>query len=152
VEEHLLGPRMENGRESDLCSQSLPASCTFQQGAGSGAEKDMVQRGPVLEDDSREFMGNGENHMEVRCRERVLISLCEPLCTLQPLTLRAMPVAARVVGNTSVSAPLFTDIDMASQGLSPTGFDRAHGLSLLRTQWMRGTVMLTVDTKDIRHL
>jgi hypothetical protein len=41
---------------------------------------------------------------------------------------------------------------MAAQGLGATSFNISHGFSLLRTQRMLGTVLLTIAAKDIRHL
>lgn len=97
MEEHFLIPGMENGRESHLCSQTLPVLCELEQRLSSGTEEHVVEDSAVLEDDWAEFLGHGENHMEVGSREDLGPHLGEPPCALDALTFGAMPVATRVV-------------------------------------------------------
>jgi hypothetical protein len=60
-------------------------------------EEDIVQRLSDLEAYCDQFMGKGEDHMEVMCGQDCVIYLSKPFGPLESLTLRAVSVAARVV-------------------------------------------------------
>src|SRR3954464_9021931 len=71
----------------------------------------------------------GEHDMEVRPRQEVGLALCEPLLRGCALALRAMPVAAAVVGDDGVRAVLAAR-DMAAERRRAATLDRRHDLEL----------------------
>jgi hypothetical protein len=78
-----------------------------------------------LQRDRRDLLGHREHHMEVLDRQQVLGPILEPLRLPRALTLRAMPVAATVVGDALVVA-VVARLDVAAELCRAAGEQRAH--------------------------
>ena len=61
----ILAPGMKHTQEADLGAEMLCVRRDLQQSGGTGAEQEVVDDLLVLESQPREFMRNGEDHMEV---------------------------------------------------------------------------------------
>src|SRR5207302_1733517 len=77
----------------------------------------------------------------------------QPLSTRQPLALRAVPVAAGIVGDAKLAAAVAL-FDMTAQRCRTTGFDGADDAALAAAQMagMGLTVSGAVAAENIRHL
>ena len=84
---------------------------------------------------------------------RARLTIGEPLGTGQTLALRAVPVAARIVGNTSVTARLAL-LDMAAERGCPAPLDGRHDAALPGGQaaGLIGPIGGAVAAEDVRHL
>ena len=76
----------------------------FEKGLGTGAKQEIVDDLLVLQDQRGQMTRKREDHMDVARREQLLAARCEPAVASPGLTLRAVPVAARVVGDGTMSA------------------------------------------------
>ncbi len=61
----ILAPSMQHTQEADLGAEMLCVRRDLQQSGGTAAEQEVVDDLLVLESQPREFMWNGEDHMEV---------------------------------------------------------------------------------------
>jgi len=90
--------------------------------------------------------------VEILHGNEVCPSVIQPLRTDQRLTLRAVPIAATIEGDTLVATGI-TLLDMAPQRRSPATLDRAHDAALTTAE--RVTVFLAVGraglTEDVRQ-
>jgi hypothetical protein len=74
------------------------------QALGRRLEQDVVDDGLVLEGDLRDWRRHGEDDVEVRHRQQIGLPVCKPRGTGQALALRAMPVAAGIIGDADLAA------------------------------------------------
>ena len=75
-----------------------------QKGLGRGLEQQTLYRRLVLVRDARNLSGQGEDHKEVLDGQQVLETRLHPVPRRGTLTLRAMPITARVAGDVLVAA------------------------------------------------
>ena len=61
----VLAPGVEHTQEADLGAEMLCVRRDLQQSGGTGAEQEVVDDLLVLESQPRQFMRNGEAHLEV---------------------------------------------------------------------------------------
>jgi hypothetical protein len=94
----VLAPGVEHGDEADLGAEMLRVGRDASQRLGRGSEQDGVDRRLVLGGNLGHRRRQGEHDVEVLNRQQFGLSGGEPLGAGLPLALRAMPVAARVVG------------------------------------------------------
>ena len=91
--------------------------------------------------------------MEVRYRQELGLPVGEPLGPRPSLALRAVAVAAGVVGDPDQTAVL-TLLGMAPERCAPAGLDRRHdpAFNPAEVSGMGLTVGVAVTAEDIRHL
>jgi hypothetical protein len=104
-----------------------------QQRVGDGFEQQVVNEALVLIGDSAQRFGQREHHVEVRDRQQIRLAGFAPAFGATGLTLRAMPVAAGVIGK-RVRVALRTVQPMAAEFRRSAAFDRRQGLELPETQ------------------
>jgi len=90
----VLSPGMEHAKESDVGSQVLWIASEFKQRSGTGAEEQIVEQPFVLEDQSAEFVRQGEDDVEVRHGQQLSRTRGQPLGARVPLALGTVPIAA----------------------------------------------------------
>jgi hypothetical protein len=90
-----------------------------------GSEQDVIDCGLVLERDAGDRLRHGEHHVEVRHIEQFRLAVRQPLGAGKTLALRAVPVAAGVVGD-ALMAAVAAALDMAAERGGTTPFDRQH--------------------------
>jgi hypothetical protein len=71
----------------------------FEKGFRTGAKQKVVDQLLVLQGQWCQLARQREDNMDVARREQLLATRCEPAVASPGLTLRAVPVAARVVGD-----------------------------------------------------
>jgi hypothetical protein len=89
--------------------------------------------------------------VEIGNRQQFGLPFRQPLFSRRPLTLRAMPIAARVVGDAR-GATIVAGFDMAAERRRSARRDRAHD-ALLGPSHMSDVIAkigLAVATQDIR--
>src|ERR1700738_5376526 len=92
----------------------LGIGCNGEHGLGLGFEQQVVDHGLVLIGDIRDPSRQREYYVIVRDRQQLGLALSQPFPRRRALALRAMPVAAGVVGDDGVRALLAT-LDVAAE-------------------------------------
>jgi len=118
----VLSPGMEHAKKPDLCSQMLRVAGEFEQRLCAGPEEQIVKQPLVLQSESREFVRQGEDDVEVRNWQQLSRPRSHPSGTCVPLASWAVPVPARVVRDGLMTAARAL-ITMAAQGRSATSND-----------------------------
>jgi hypothetical protein len=95
----------------------------------------------------------GEDDMEVGNRQQFGLAVGQPLLGSDGLALRAVPVAAGVVGDAQVRAVLAA-FDMTAQRRRSAALDRRYDLELAEADMagMGGTPSRPEVAEDVRHL
>ena len=101
-------PGVEHGGEADARAQMLGVGGDGGQRLGGGPEQEVVDGGLVLERDRADRRRQGEDDMIGGDRQEFGLALGEPLPRRRALTLRAVAVAAGIVGDAFVRAVLAT--------------------------------------------
>ena len=96
---------------------------------GGRSEQQVVEGGLVVERDGADRRREGEDDVIVRDRQELGLALRQPLARRRALTLRAVAVAAGVVGDAFVRAVL-TALDVTAKRGGAAGLDRRHRLQL----------------------
>ncbi len=126
----VLPPGVQHGEEADLGPEVLGIGGDLSQGGGGGLEQEAVDHPRVLQGDRVERRGQGEDDVEIRDRQEFRFAGLRPVGGGVCLTLGAVAIAAGVVGDPPVPAPV-AGFDMAAQRRGPTGRDVAQGVALL---------------------
>src|ERR1700692_954363 len=85
--QQVLTPGMQDGEESDLGAEPLRIGSHFEQGLGTSLEQ-LVEKGPGRsQSQGVQFVGQGEDDVEVVGVEQILLLGLEPSPALPPLTL-----------------------------------------------------------------
>ena len=153
VMQQILAPGMQNGDETDLGTQVLWIGGDRAQGLGGGMKQEVVDHGLVLVRDRGDLLGQREDHVEILNGKEVGLAIFQPLRARQRLALRAVAIAATVVGDALVATDI-TLLDVSAEGCGAARLDRAHDPELPTAE--RVSVLLAVGrpglAKDIRHL
>jgi hypothetical protein len=104
MDEKVLSPGMQEGDAADPGPEMLRIPRDRQESFGSGTKQHSVDGTAVLECQWRQLVREGEYDVEVLHVENLLLTGLEPGGTRRALTLRAMPVTARVVNAYDVPA------------------------------------------------
>src|SRR6267378_3173435 len=104
VKFEFLSPGMQHAEEADFCTEMLGIARDLHKSFRTGAKQEIVDDLLVLQDQGGQTTRKREDHMDVAGREKLLATRCEPAVASPRLTLRAVPVAARVVGDGTMSA------------------------------------------------
>ena len=99
-----LVPGMEHTEETDLGSQMPGIASDLQQGCSTGVKQQVVDQPFILQCEWSQFPRQGEDDVHVAGGQQLPFPRLEPAQTGVALTLRAVPVSARVVGDGSMSA------------------------------------------------
>ena len=99
-----LVPGMEHAEEADLGAEMPRIACDLQQRGGTGAEQQAIDQALVLERERCQFPRQREYGMNVARGQQLPFALPEPADAGVALALRAVPVAARVIGDGGVAA------------------------------------------------
>src|SRR3954451_8412362 len=148
-----LPPGVEHTEETNLRAQMLGIGRDLQQGFGAGLKEQLVDDLLIVERQPREFMRQGEHHVEIADVQQFLLPVRQPAVASVSEALRAVPIAARVIRDGAMAAPRAT-VQMAAERCRAAMLDSAQHLQLLPCQ--PGTValdeVLTVLSNDIGHL
>ena len=150
---HGRAPGMEHRGDADAGAEVLGVGGDRGQGLGRGLKQQVVDDGLVLVGDSGDRTGQSEHNMEVWHRQQVSLARRQPALCHSPLALRAVPVAAGVVGDDGIGAVLAAR-DMAAERRRAATLDRRHHLQLTEAD-MAGigpAPCRAVAAEDVRDL
>jgi len=144
---------VQHGGDADPGPQMLRIGGDRQHGLGRDFEQEIVDHRLVLVGDIGDGRWQREDHVIVRHRQQLGLAVGEPLLGRGALALRAVPVAAGVVGDGGIGA-VRTARDMAAKGRRAAALDRRHHLQLVEAD-MAGMGLApcqTMAAEDIRDL
>ena len=120
---------MEDGGDADARTEMTGIGGDGEHGLGRHPEQQVVNLRLVVEGDVGDLGGHREDHVEVADWQQVGFARGEPLARRCPLALRAVPIAAAVIGDAAVAAVLAA-FDMAAECGRAASLDRRHHLEL----------------------
>src|SRR6478735_4592345 len=133
MQQQILSPSVKDGDGSDLSTRPFGVRRHLQQCGGSGGKQQVVKAARVFERQHVQLMRNTEDDMEVCRRQDFLFASSEPTLACLCLTLGAMPVTARVVGNGLMTAAR-TRVEMTTQSCCAAVLDGAERFQLLKVE------------------
>ena len=104
MKSELLIPGVQHAEEADLRTEVFWITCDLQKRFRTGAKQEIVDELFILQGEWRQLARKSEDNMHVGRREKLLAARCELAVASPCLTLRAVPIAARVVGDGTMSA------------------------------------------------
>ena len=126
---HCRAPAVEHGGGADASAEMPGIGGDRQQRLGGRAEQQVVDDRLVLVGDRSDLGRQREDDVEVADRQQIGLAGGKPIPCRRTLTLWAMAVAARVVGDAAVAAILAT-LDMPAERGRAARLDRRHHLEL----------------------
>ncbi len=126
---HRRTPAVEHGGGADASAEMPGIGGDREQRLGCRAEQQVVDDRLVLVGDRSDLGRQRENDVEVADRQQIGLAGREPILRRRALTLWAMAIAARVVGDTAVAA-IFAALDMPAERGGAALLDRRHDLEL----------------------
>jgi len=146
-------PGVQHQGRANLRAQMLGVGGDGEQRLGSEVEQQAVDQSLVLVGELGDRRGQREDHMVVLDRQQIGLTRLEPAPRGTRLALRAVPVAAGVVGDLNLLAGLATQ-DMSTEQRATALLDSRHHLELAQAQ-VRGLSLpprRPVDAEDLREL
>jgi hypothetical protein len=120
---------VEHGEETDLCAQVLGVDRDRAQRLTRGSEKYIIELLFVVKGDGRNRLRYRKDHMKIRYRKKLSLTIVEPLGTGHRLAFGAMPITARVIRDALV-VTLITLLDVTAKCCGSTQLDRGHDATL----------------------
>ncbi len=148
-----LVPGMEHAEEADLRAQVPRIACDLQERGGACPEQQAVDHLLVLECKRSQFTRHRKHRMDVAGWQQLPLTLLEPADAGVALALRAVPVAARVIGDGRMSAARAL-VAMAAESSRAATHDRSQHLLMLSVDPPAATFdeALPGITNDVCHL
>ena len=122
-------PCVQHGSHADPRAQMFGIGGDRDHRLGGGLEQKVVNHGLVLIGDVADRRRQGEDHMVIGDRQQLGLAFGQPSPRGRALALRAMPIAAAIVGDDFVGAVLAAR-DMPAESRRAAAFDRRHHLQL----------------------
>src|SRR6516162_116235 len=126
---HCRAPAVEHGGGADTRAEVLGIGGDCEQRFRRRAEQQVVDDSLVLIGDWRDLGGQCEDHVEIADGQQFGLAFGEPFLRRRALTLWAMAVATRVVGDAAV-ATILAALDMPAERGRAALLDRRHDLEL----------------------
>ena len=120
---------MEDGEEADLGAEVLGIGGDLAQGAGRGAEEQVVERALVLQGEGGDLGGQREDDVVVLAVEQFVAALGEPGGAGRALALGAVAVAAGAVAVAPVAAAVAL-LHLAAESGRAAALDGGHDAAL----------------------
>ena len=115
MESELLIPGMQHGEEADFRAEVFRIASDLEKCFCTGAEQQIVDDFLVLQGQWRELRRKCEDHMDVARREKFSLTCRDPAFPGRGLTLRAVAIAAAVVGDGGPMPAAGAFIEMAAE-------------------------------------
>jgi hypothetical protein len=148
-----LPPCVQNSDDADLCAEPTRVGGERRHRFDRRREQDRVDDGLVLERDGGDRRGQCEHDVEIRNRQKFGLACGKPLRPRHALTLRAMAVAAGIVGDARHAA-VVAHLDVTTERGCATRNDRAHHAPFDAAQ-MSGvgqTIGVAMPTQNVSDL
>ena len=146
-------PQVCSTAEPDAGAEVLGVGGDGDQGLGGDFEQQVIDDRLVLIGDVGDRSRQGEDNMEIGHGQQFGLAVGEPLLGSRGLALRAVPVAAGVVGDAGL-ATILAAFDMTAQRRRSAALDRRHDLQLAKAHMagMGRTPNRPTVAEDVRHL
>src|SRR5216684_2720944 len=150
---HCRAPAVQYRRDADAGSEVLRVGRDGEHRLRRGLEQQIVDHSLVLVGDVANRRRQRENDVEIGNREQFVLARRHPLACRRALALRAVPVAAAVVGDRGMGAVLAAR-DVSAEGRCAAVLDGAHHLELeqARVTAVGMTPRGPVVAEDVRDL
>ncbi len=148
-----LPPCVQNSDDADLGAEPPRVGGERRHRFGRRREQDRVDDGLVLERDGGDRRGQCEHDVEIGNRQKLRLACGKPLRPRHALTLRAMAVAAGIVGDAGHAA-IVARLDVTTERGCATRNDRAHHAPFDAAQ-MSGvgqTIGVAMPTQNVSDL
>jgi hypothetical protein len=109
----------------------------------------VVEAHRVSQDQGAQFMGEGEDHMEIVGWQEFFGTIDDPACFLKALTLGTVSISAGVEGEAGKPAPVLTNLYVTAELWCATSHDVPDGLLLFWIDGMGVCVRLCVHLEDV---
>src|ERR1039457_2930385 len=153
MQEQVLSPGMQDADHADLSAQVFAIDGDLEQSLSAGGEQQVVEQTRVLQGQHVEFVGHREHDMEVAGGEKFSLAGRHPALARLRLALGAVPVSARVVRDSLMTATR-AGIAMTAQSSGATTQNGTKGFELLKAK--AGSIpiqkALALHAKDVSHL
>src|SRR6266700_6557415 len=153
MQKQVLSPGVQDADHADLCAQVFAIDSDLQQGLRAGGEQQVVEQTRVLQRQHLEFVGHSEYDMEVTDGQEFAFSGRQPALARLRLTLGAVPVSARVVRDSLMTAAR-AGIAMAAQRSGATAQNGTKRFELLKVKARSIAIQeaIALRAKDVGHL
>src|SRR6266850_2587138 len=115
MESKLLTPGMQHGEEANFRAEVSRIASDFEKSFRTGAEQQIIEDFLVLQSQCCKLRRKCEDHMDVARREKFSLPCGDPEFACRGLTLRAVSIAAAVVGNGGTMPAAGAFIEMAAE-------------------------------------
>ena len=144
----VLSPGVQEGGDGELGAQMTGVASEAVKGLLRRAEEKLVEQAAVVEDQLIELVGQGEDHMKVADRKEQCALRLEPLRSREALALRAVSIAAGVVGD-ACGAAAVAGVEVPAQSRRSAPLDGPHCSILGFGEPVLAAVVLAVSAKDL---
>ena len=148
MEAQVARPGVQHTGHSKLRMQA--AETKVEQGSRGRFEQQVVHFGGIHPSQRAQFLGQGEDHMEILRGNDSLAALFDPSCLGQGLALGTVAIAARIVGGPFVSARR-ADVQMPAQLGGPALLDGSDDFALFRRRRVLVTKGPAGGAEDVSH-
>jgi len=145
-----LAPGVQHHRDADSAAQPARVLAEFEERCTSGVKEQPVDHARIALGEGIEFMGQGEHDVEIGHRQELRLPGSKPTLLGQGLTLRAVPVAAGVIGIAQLPA-LIAAGNVAAQCRSAAGLNGVQRPMLHRGEAVRGAIGRAVAGENLRE-
>ncbi len=149
----ILAPSVKHGDDADFGTE-VPAICgNCGQRVSGGLEEETIDFRLVLIAHRPNHGRQGENEMKIRNRQNLGFARRKPCRRGPPLAFRAVPIAARIIGDADVCTVLAT-LDMTAERGSATDLDCRHDTALgeVDVAGVGRAPRLTMAAENLGHL
>src|SRR3989441_5400787 len=153
MQKQVLSPGVQDADHADLCAQVFAIDSDLQQGLRAGGEQQVVEQTRVLQRQHIEFVGHSEYDMEVTDGQEFTFTGRQPALARLRLTLGAVPISARVVRDSLMTAAR-AGIAMAAQRSGATAQNGTKRFELLKVKARSIAIQeaIALRAKDVGHL
>jgi hypothetical protein len=150
----LLAPGVQHAEEANLCAEMSRIASDFQKGVGTGAEQEIVEDLLVLQSQWRQAAGEREDHVQVVGRQKFTPTRGDPPFPSSDLTLRAVAIAAAVIGDGGTMSATGALVDMTAECGGPTPRNGQQHFDVLPAKPMTVSFYesLSRSAEDVGHL
>jgi hypothetical protein len=153
MQKQVLSPSVQDADHADLCAQVFAIDSDLQQGLRAGGEQQVVEQARVLQRQHIEFVGHSEHDMEVTGGQEFAFAGRQPALACLRLTLGAVPISARVVRDSLMTAAR-AGIAMTAQRSGATAQNGTKRFELLKVKARSIAIQeaIALRAKDVGHL
>jgi hypothetical protein len=115
MQAELLIPGVQNAEEPNFCAKVSRIASNFEKRFGAGADQQVIEELFVLYRQACQGCGKCKDYVDIARREKFLLTRRDPAVSGCRLTLRAVAIAAAVVGNRGTMPAASALIDMTAE-------------------------------------